>query len=135
MKRIQSEGAISSATLDRILLGIPSGPHALLGSKLRSTAATSEIVRSISESLLQEDSIEVESVEGGSTIFARNYETAAVISYNLKGIAPPRSPSSMLDRQKPDVWLRGANIETGGGRECGKNVSVNGILQPNACEN
>ena len=70
-----------------------------------------------------------------TTIFARNYGTAAVISYNLKGIAPPRSPSSMLDRQKPDVWLRGANIETGGGREGGKNVSVNGILQPNACEN
>ena len=68
LKIIQSEGAISSATLDRILLGIPSGPHALLGSKLRSTAATSEIVRSISESLLQEDSIEVESVEGGSTL-------------------------------------------------------------------
>jgi hypothetical protein len=39
----------------------------------------------------------------------------------------------MLDRQKPDVWLRGANIETGG--EGGKNVSVNGILQSNACEN
>ena len=70
------------------------------------------------------------------TIFARNYGTAAVISYNLKGIAPPpRSPSSMLDRKKPDVWLRGANIETGGGREGGKNVSVNGILQPNTCEN
>ena len=33
----------------------------------------------------------------------------------------------MLDRQKPDAWLRGANIETGGGREGGKNVSVNGI--------
>jgi superfamily II DNA or RNA helicase len=55
-----------------------------------------------------------------ATIFARNYGTAAVISYNLNGIAPPRSPSSMLDRQKPDVWLRGANIETGGGREGGK---------------
>ena len=54
------------------------------------------------------------------TIFARNYGTAAVISYNLKGIAPTRSPSSMLDRQKPDVWLRGANIETGWGREGGK---------------
>ena len=26
------------------------------------------------------------------TIFARNYGTAAVISYNLKGIAPPVSP-------------------------------------------
>jgi hypothetical protein len=26
----------------------------------------------------------------------------------------------MLDRQKHDVWLRGANIETGGGREGGK---------------
>jgi hypothetical protein len=41
----------------------------------------------------------------------------------------------MLDQQKPDVWLRGANIEMGGGREDGENVSVNGILQPNACEN
>jgi hypothetical protein len=30
----------------------------------------------------------------------------------------------MLDRQTPDVWLRGANIETGGGREGGENVSV-----------
>jgi hypothetical protein len=29
--------------------------------------------------------------------------------------------------------LRGANIETGVGREGGKNVSVNVILQPNAC--
>jgi hypothetical protein len=26
----------------------------------------------------------------------------------------------MLVRQKSDVWLRGANIETGGGREGGK---------------
>jgi hypothetical protein len=52
-----------------------------------------------------------------------------------KRTSAPRSPSWMLDRQKPDVWLRGANIETGGGREGGKNVSVNGILQPNACEN
>ena len=70
------------------------------------------------------------------TIFARNYGTAAVISYNLKGIAPPFPPvKSMLDRQKPDVWLRCANVEPGGGREGGKNVSVNGILQPNACEN
>jgi hypothetical protein len=56
-------------------------------------------------------------------IFARNYGTADVISYNLKGIAPPPappSPSSMLDRQKHDVWFRGANIETGRGREGGK---------------
>jgi hypothetical protein len=29
----------------------------------------------------------------------------------------------MLDQQKSDVWLRDANIETGGGREDGKNVS------------
>jgi hypothetical protein len=36
--------------------------------------------------------------------------------YNLKGIAPPRSPSSKLGRQKSDDWLRGANIETGGRR-------------------
>ena len=27
-----------------------------------------------------------------STMFARNYGTAAVISYNLKGIAPPVPP-------------------------------------------
>jgi hypothetical protein len=70
-----------------------------------------------------------------ATIFARNYGTAAVISVQFERNSAPRSPSSMLDRQKPDVWLRGANIETGGGREGGKNVSVNGILQPNACEN
>jgi hypothetical protein len=38
----------------------------------------------------------------------------------------------MLGRQKSDVWLRGANIETGRGSEGGKNVSVNGILQQNA---
>jgi hypothetical protein len=43
--------------------------------------------------------------------------------------------SLMLDRQTLRVWLRGANIETGGVREGGKNVSVNGILQPNACGN
>jgi hypothetical protein len=50
------------------------------------------------------------------TIFARNYGTATVISYNLKGIAPP-SPSSMLRQQKSGVWMHGANIETGrGGR-------------------
>ena len=65
------------------------------------------------------------------TIFARNYGTAAVISVQFERNSAPRSPSSMLDRQKPDVWLRDANIETGGGREGGKNVSVNGILQPN----
>jgi hypothetical protein len=69
------------------------------------------------------------------TIFARNYGTAAVISYNLKGIAPPVPPGSMLGQQKSDVWIRGANIETGGGREGRKYVSGNGILQPNACEN
>jgi hypothetical protein len=52
------------------------------------------------------------------TIFARHHGTAAVISYKWKGIAPPFPQlSSMLDRQKPDVWLRRANIETGGGRE------------------
>jgi hypothetical protein len=41
----------------------------------------------------------------------------------------------MLGQQKSDVWMRGVNIETGGGREGGKYVSANGILQPNACEN
>ena len=37
---------------------------------------------------------EPEASEQGSrpTIFARNYGTAAVISYNLKGIAPPVPP-------------------------------------------
>jgi hypothetical protein len=32
----------------------------------------------------------------------------------------PCSPSSMLDRQKPDDGLRGTNIETGGGGRVGK---------------
>ena len=31
-------------------------------------------------------------LEENATIFARNYGTAAVISYNLKGIAPPVPP-------------------------------------------
>jgi hypothetical protein len=68
------------------------------------------------------------------TIFARNYGTAAVISYNLKGIAAPVPPvqcwtdknlMSGARRQHSNGWGEG-----GGG-----NVSVNGILQPNACEN
>ena len=80
LKRLQSEGAISSATLDRTLLGIPSGPHALLGSKLRSTAATSGIVRSISERLLREDSDEVESVEGGSTLIGPKTPSCHVLN-------------------------------------------------------
>ena len=41
----------------------------------------------------------------------------------------------MLGKQKSDVWIRDANIETGVGKEGGKYVSGNGILQPNACEN
>jgi hypothetical protein len=41
----------------------------------------------------------------------------------------------MLGQQKSDAWMRGTNNETGGGREGGKNVSGNGILPPNACEN
>jgi hypothetical protein len=41
----------------------------------------------------------------------------------------------MLGQQKSDVWMCGANIEMGGGREDGKYVSGNGILQPNPCEN
>jgi hypothetical protein len=61
------------------------------------------------------------------TIFARNCGTAAVISYNLKGIAPPVPPVQ--------CWID-KNLMSGcGGREGGKNVSVNGILQPNVCEN
>jgi hypothetical protein len=58
------------------------------------------------------------------TIFARNYGTAAVISYNLKGIAPPVPPVQ--------CWID-KNLMSG--CEAGKNVSINGILQPNACEN
>ena len=54
------------------------------------------------------------------TIFARNYGTAAVISVQFERNSAPRSPSSMLYRQKPDVWLRDANIETGGGGRVGK---------------
>jgi hypothetical protein len=41
----------------------------------------------------------------------------------------------MLDQEKSDGWMRGANIETGGKYEGGKYVSGNGILQQNACEN
>ena len=70
------------------------------------------------------------------TIFARKYGTASCCNFiQFERNSAPRSPSSMLDRQKPDVGLQGANIETGGGREGGKNVSLNGIVQPNACEN
>ena len=69
------------------------------------------------------------------SIFDKNYTTAAVISHNLEGVGVPRSPSSVLGRQKSDVWLRDANIETSGEREGGKNVSRNRKLQPNGCEN
>jgi hypothetical protein len=56
-----------------------------------------------------------------TTIFARNYGTAAVISYNLKGIAPPVPPvQCWADKNLMSAWLQGANIETGGGREGGK---------------
>jgi hypothetical protein len=41
----------------------------------------------------------------GPTIFAKNYGTGAVID-NLKEITPPHSPSSMLGREKCDVWLQ-----------------------------
>jgi hypothetical protein len=40
----------------------------------------------------------------------------------------------MLDQEKSDVWMRGANIETGWEYEGGKYVSGNGIWQPNAFE-
>jgi hypothetical protein len=69
------------------------------------------------------------------TIFAKNHGAGAVIEHNLKGAACPPFPNSMLGRQKCNVWLRDANIETGGGREGEKNVSRNGILHANACEN
>jgi hypothetical protein len=40
----------------------------------------------------------------------------AVISHNLKGVAPSVSlASSMLGPQKSDVLFQDANIETGGG--------------------
>ena len=69
------------------------------------------------------------------TIFARNYGTAAVISYHLKGIVPPVLPVQCWIDKNLMSGCEVPNIETGGGREGGKNVSVNGILQPNACEN
>ena len=47
------------------------------------------------------------------TIFARNYGTAAVISVvQFERNSAPRSPISMLDRQKPDVWLRDAGLRS-----------------------
>jgi hypothetical protein len=52
------------------------------------------------------------------------------MKFERNSAPPPRFPSSMLGQQKPDVWMRGANIETDGGREGGKIVSGNGILQP-----
>jgi hypothetical protein len=56
-----------------------------------------------------------------TTIFARNYGTAAVISYNLKGIAPPVPPvQCWANKNLMSAWIRGANIETGGGTEGGK---------------
>jgi hypothetical protein len=54
--------------------------------------------------------------------------TYAVISHlKLERRSVPLSPSSMLGRQKSDIWLQDVNIETGGGREGGKNVSRNGV--------
>ena len=54
--------------------------------------------------------------------------TYAVISHlKLERRSVPLSPSSMLGRQKSDIWLQDVNIEMGGGREGGKNVSRNGV--------
>jgi hypothetical protein len=65
------------------------------------------------------------------TIFARNYGTAAVISYILKGIAPPvqcwANKNLMSGCAAP-------TLKQVGGREGGKYVSGNGILQPNTCD-
>jgi hypothetical protein len=67
-----------------------------------------------------------------STIFARNYGTAAVISYNLKGIAPPPVlPIQCWAERNRMSGCAAPTLKRGGGG----NVSVNGILQPNACEN
>jgi hypothetical protein len=68
------------------------------------------------------------------TIFARNYGTATVISYNLKGIAPPFPQFNVAPTK---IWCLDARRQhwNGSGRESGKNVSGNGMLQPNACEN
>ena len=69
------------------------------------------------------------------TIFARNYGIAAVISYNLKGIAPPVPPVQCWIDKTLMSGCEATTLKRVGGREGGKNVSVNGILQPNACEN
>jgi hypothetical protein len=65
------------------------------------------------------------------TIFARNYRTAAVISYNLKGIAPPVPPVQCWATKNLMSGCAAPTLK----REGGKYVSGNGILQPNACEN
>ena len=68
-------------------------------------------------------------------IFARNYGTAAVISYNLKGIAPPVPPVQCWANKNLMSGCAAPTLKPVGGREGGKYVSGNGILQPNACEN
>ena len=46
-----------------------------------------------------------------------------------------RSPSSMFARENSDVWLQEDNIETGGGREDGTNISRNGVIHVNGYKN
>jgi hypothetical protein len=70
------------------------------------------------------------------TIFARNYGTAAVISYNLKGIAPPVPPVQCWANKNLMCGCASQTLKrVGGGRVEKMYQEINGILQPNACEN
>ena len=70
-------------------------------------------------------------------IFARNYGTAAVISYNLKGIALTVPPVQCWANKNLMSGCAAPTLKrVGGGRVANMfHVSGDGILQPNACEN
>ena len=66
LNNLHIEGPISSAILRRSLLGMLSGPHALFGSKLRSTSATSSGVNCMLERQLVLALDEAVKLVGGS---------------------------------------------------------------------